>query len=125
MTIRQAGGIVLLGEQVVLRRTPKGEYLFPKGHVEPGETAEDTALREVAEETGLEAEIVAPLGEVSYSYLGDDYRVTMFLLRATRQLREWQAHLGQDVVAVAPEQVPVLLSFENYRQVWSKAEKLL
>ena len=53
MTVRQAGGVVLLGDQVVLRRTARGEYLFPKGHLEEGETEEETALREVAEETGL------------------------------------------------------------------------
>lgn len=125
MVVRQAGGIVLLGDQVVLRRTPKGEYLFPKGHLEPGESAEETARREVEEEVGLEAEIVAPLGEVCFHYQGDDYRVTMFLMRAIRRLPDWQDHLNRDTVVVPRDLVPSLLSFEDYRRLWSQAEKLL
>ncbi len=125
MTVRQAGGVVLLGDQVVLRRTDKGEYLFPKGHLEPGESLEETAVREVAEETGLEAEIVAPLGEIRFHFQRDEYQVTMFLVRAVRQLPEWREHLGRDTVVVPRDQVPRLLSFENYRQLWARAEKLL
>ena len=41
---------------------------LPKGAVEPGETPEQAAVREVSEETGLEAEVVAPLSTVSYDY---------------------------------------------------------
>lgn len=125
MIVEQAGGVVLLGDQVVLRRTAKGEYLFPKGHREPGESMEETARREVAEEVGLEAEIVAPLGEVDFSYQGDDYRVTMFLMRATRRLPEWADHLERDTVVASRDQLPSLLSFESYRRLWSRAEKLL
>ncbi len=125
MAIVQAGGVVLLNGRVVLRRTARGEYLFPKGHAEPGEPLERTALREVAEETGLEAVIVADLGEVSFTYQGEEYQVNFFLMRATRQLPEWQDHRGRDALEVPQEKVENLLSFENYRQVWSRARRLL
>ncbi len=125
MVVRQAGGVVLLGDQVVLRLTPKGEYLFPKGHIDPGETLEETALREVDEETGLRAEIVARLGEVFFSYQGEEYQVTFFLMRATERLPEWEDHLGKDVVVMARERVAAHLSFESYRQIWAEAERLL
>jgi len=125
MTVRQAGGVVLLDGRVVLRRTAKGEYLFPKGHMEPGETAEQTAVREVEEETGLEVAIVADLGEVSFSYQAEEYLVNMFLMRVTRQLPQWQQHAGRDAVAVPLEKVRELLSFDSYRQVWSRAQRLL
>ncbi len=125
MIVKQAGGVVLMGHQVVLRRTARGEYLFPKGHIDPGETEEETARREVAEETGVEAEIVAPLGEIGFSYQGDDYRVAMFLMRVTRWLPDWPEHLARDTVVVPREQVAGLLSFESYRQLWAEAEKLL
>lgn len=125
MIVPQAGGVVMMGDQVVLRRTAKGEYLFPKGHIDPGEIEEETARREVAEETGVEAEIVAPLGEIQFNYQGDDYRVTMFLMRVTRHLPDWPQHLEEDTVVVPREQVAVLLSFESYRQLWARAQTLL
>ncbi len=125
MIVKQAGGVVLMGDQVVLRRTPKGEYLFPKGHMEPGETEEETACREVAEETGVEAEIVAPLGEVSFSYQGDEYRVAMFLMRVTRWLPDWTEHLERDTVVAPRDRVAALLSFESYRQLWARAEQMM
>lgn len=62
VVVRAAGGVVEndLGE--VLMMTRKGWPDLPKGHIDEGETAEQAAVREVAEETGLsEVEIVAPL----------------------------------------------------------------
>lgn len=58
---------VALGEQRD-RLTGERGVRLPKGHLDPGETPEQAALREVAEETGLEARLVAPLGSVSYRY---------------------------------------------------------
>ncbi len=56
-TRRAAGGAQVLG--------------LPKGHIDPGETASQAALREVREETGVEAELVQELGEVRYWYRRD------------------------------------------------------
>ena len=42
--------------------------MIPKGHVEGAETFEQTAIREVAEETGIESEVVSKLGEINYSF---------------------------------------------------------
>ena len=66
-----AGGIVYRRGQesveVALIRSGK-RWGLPKGHVEPGESVEETALREVAEETGLHGEIVTKLGEITYRF---------------------------------------------------------
>lgn len=43
-------------------------WIFPKGHVEKGETSEEAALREVKEETGIEAKIIQKIGETQYFY---------------------------------------------------------
>ena len=125
MIVRQAGGVVLLRDQTVLRHNARGEYLFPKGHVEEGETLEQTALREVTEEVGVEAEIVAELGEVFFPYEGDQVQIVFYLMRATRLLPDWQDHLKTDTALVPWQDARAILSFENYRQLWSRADLLL
>src|SRR3990170_3225115 len=89
-----AGGVVYRrvdsSVQIALaaRRTRKGELAWglPKGAVEPDETAEDAAVREVLEETGLEAEIEDDLGTIRYFYVWEGVRirkqVRFFLMRA-------------------------------------------
>jgi mutator protein MutT len=69
-----AGGVVVRGDDVAViiptRRTAGGAraLALPKGHPEPGETAEQAATREVREEAGVSGDIVQSLGRVGYSY---------------------------------------------------------
>ncbi|HEU4702541.1 MAG TPA: NUDIX hydrolase [Conexibacter sp.] len=71
---RSAGGVVVRGEQAIVivptRRGAQGQKVLalPKGHVDPGETPDQTALREVREETGVDAALVEKLGDVRYFY---------------------------------------------------------
>jgi len=85
-----AGGVLLSGDcRVLLIRTTnlKGEpvWTLPKGLIEPGETPEQAALREVREETGYAAEIVRPLEPVTYWFVREGQkvkkRVDWFLMR--------------------------------------------
>ena len=71
MEIMSAGGVVYRetrdgGEIVVCGRFNTESYHLPKGTPEPGETREETALREVREETGLNVEILRFVGEINY-----------------------------------------------------------
>lgn len=88
-----AGGLVLdpQHENVVLigRLDRKGTLLWsmPKGHIEAGETTEQTAIREVKEETGISARVLAPLGTIDYWFVAERRRVHKtvhhFILEAT------------------------------------------
>ena len=90
-----AGGVVYrrVGDAIEValaaRRTRRGELAWglPKGEIEPDETAEQAAVREVREEAGLEAEIEASLGDIRYFYVWEGVRirkaVRFFLMRAT------------------------------------------
>jgi ADP-ribose pyrophosphatase YjhB (NUDIX family) len=89
-----AGGLVVDGEGPGARAALIGKldrrgrlvWSLPKGHLEPGETLEQTAVREVAEETGIVGEIVQPLGTVDYWFVADGRRIHKtvhhYLLRA-------------------------------------------
>jgi 8-oxo-dGTP pyrophosphatase MutT (NUDIX family) len=50
-------------------------WSLPKGHLEDGETAEDAAIREVEEETGIRGRVVAPLGTIDYWFVAEDRRI--------------------------------------------------
>jgi 8-oxo-dGTP pyrophosphatase MutT (NUDIX family) len=78
-----AGGLVLdrpgpeASGALIGRLDRRGRLLWslPKGHVEPGETEEDTAVREVMEETGIRGAVVGKLGTIDFWFVADGRRI--------------------------------------------------
>ena len=78
-----AGGLVVdrssepLKAAVIARHDRNGGLVWslPKGHLEAGESAEEAAVREVAEETGINGRILGPLGTIDFWFVAPDRRV--------------------------------------------------
>ncbi len=95
------------------------EWLFPKGHVEAGETAEETAVREVLEETGVEAKPLARIGERQFSYKGNTVCVEYYLLSYVRTAGDGERQ--RSVRWCLEGEALALLSFEDGREILRKA----
>jgi len=113
------------------RRTRKGDLAWglPKGLVEKGEAPEETAVREVQEETGLVAEIVEPLGDISYWYVWDEERirkkVTFFLMEAVGGDVSVHDHEMEDVRWFPLQEAGRRASYPSERDVLRRAADAL
>ncbi len=83
-----AGGVVFNKNQVLVLQRKNGNWVLPKGHIERGENIEETAIREVEEETGIKAKIITYIGEINYHapatefHPEEDKKVFWFLMEA-------------------------------------------
>ncbi len=81
-----AGGVVVRGRGAELRvllvtaKYQANQWVFPKGHIEPGETAEQAAVREVEEEAGVVAAIGAPIGTLEFRNARGMVRAQFFVM---------------------------------------------
>ena len=104
-------------------------WSLPKGHLEAGETAEDAAIREVEEETGIRGRVVAPLGTIDYWFVAEDRRIHKtvhhYLLEASGgQLSD--ADLEVDEVAWVPlGELTARLAYAGERRLAETAAGLL
>jgi 8-oxo-dGTP pyrophosphatase MutT (NUDIX family) len=127
LSVEQAGGIVVRpggdGLSVLLVRAKKDPalWIFPKGHIEPGETPEATALRETYEESGVEGEVVAPIGEpIEFDVGAAHVRVHYFLIRA---IAESASPEGREKRWFPVDAARLVLRYENARQLLDGVER--
>ena len=96
-------------------------WTLPKGTPILGESLEETALREVQEETGLRVRIVSPLDSISYTFVQHGTRiyktVHYFLMEPIGGSLEDHDHEFEEVRWVSFQEAPALLSFETERSL--------
>ena len=115
-------GIVVFDDnnRVLIVKQCKGHYGFPKGHVEEGETEEETAIREVKEETNCDAKIIDGF-RFKYSYIvrkdnGEerDKDVILFVGRPiTKDLKPQEGEATDVFFAPIKEAYAILQDFPN------------
>ncbi len=131
-----AGGVVvrrLRGRWMVAAIRPAGRsrpvWALPKGLIDPGEHPEETAVREVAEETGVETVSLGKLGDVRYVYTLHGRRifkvVSFYLLRYRRgrlgSLPPETAHEVDEVRWLPLADAPRLLGYGGEREMAERA----
>jgi 8-oxo-dGTP pyrophosphatase MutT (NUDIX family) len=129
-----AGGLVYRKgknglEVVVCGRTEENLWGLPKGTPDKGESIEETAMREVREETGLDVEIESELGSISYWFArpGVRYHKTVYhyLMRPTGGDTSHHDHEYDIVEWIPAEEAVRRLSYANERMMVEKAIGLI
>ena len=108
---------------------PSGTWALPKGLIDSRENAEETALREVEEETGVRGRSLGKLGDVRYVYTWAGERifkvVSFYLVRyAGGRLGELRPELAHEVAEVRwlpLEEAPQALAYRGEREMAEKA----
>jgi 8-oxo-dGTP pyrophosphatase MutT (NUDIX family) len=132
-----AGGVVVdragpdASAALIGRIDRRGRLLWslPKGHLEAGESPEAAAVREVAEETGITGEVVAPLGSIDFWFVADGQRVHKtvhhyLLVRTAGELSDEDIEVSEVAWVPLPEAM-TRLAYADERALLEKVPGLL
>jgi 8-oxo-dGTP pyrophosphatase MutT (NUDIX family) len=127
-TVKQAGAIVVrhtkTGPLVLLvtaKRNPS-HWIFPKGHIEPGETARQAAVREAEEEAGVAARPLAKAGRTEFDFGASVYMIDYWLAE-TEDMGEPED--GRQLGWYGYKEALTRLTFENMRTLLKRAWRRL
>ena len=131
-----SGGVLFRKENgqtniALIARRDRSIWCLPKGIIEAGESPEQTAEREVAEETGLKGEIVEKIGEVTYWYWSKTDRIRYFKTVHFYLMKHLGGNINEhDFEVEEARWFPIdealqIMTFENERNIVSKATEML
>lgn len=142
--IFSAGGIVIkkneAGPRILVTQHSKHKgWDFPKGHREIYESEEQTALREVEEETGVKAEIIEKVGETKYFYYEEGpssakasegkekvlKTVVFFLMKYVSEGKATTAFEVSGKKWLHLDKVEAQLTFKDTKALWGKARSMI
>jgi 8-oxo-dGTP diphosphatase len=122
--VQQAGAIVVrsgrIGPRILLvtaRRNPDN-WIFPKGHIEDGETRRDAAIREAREEAGVDGDVAALAGSMSFELGSSRYRVYYYVVTTEDRGKERE---GRRLRWYGYRQALRKLTFDETRAMLRKA----
>lgn len=135
-----AGGLVVtiianeFHAAIIARRNRAGrlEWCLPKGHLEGAETPQQAAVREIAEETGIDGEVRRALGTIDYWFTGEGRRIHKvvhhFLLAMTGgylTVENDPDSEAEDVAWVPVGQLASSLTYPNEQRLAAQAQQEL
>ena len=126
MISEKACGCIIFNEhnKVLVEKGKNGNWGFPKGHVEDGETEEETAIREVKEEVNVDVEIEkGPRYQLDYIIKGKESHKTVVYFIAKYKSGKIKIQFEEVVDAkwVSIRKAKELISFENIRDILDRA----
>lgn len=127
-----AGGVVIKeedGQTFVLLIRNKDRYGFPKGNIERTEKKEEAAVREVKEETGVDAEPIEYLGNVEYWYRSGTNTIHKFVYYYLMKYKGGELNPQKEEIEAAEwvpaEEVLDKLSFDKDKKIYNIAMQKL
>jgi 8-oxo-dGTP pyrophosphatase MutT (NUDIX family) len=122
--VPQAGAIALrqrkgsLEAMIVRAKKDPSKWIFPKGHIERGETAEEAAVRELREEAGVDGSADGVIGVSTFQSGTERVEVTFYLVRYSRMVKPSEKREAQ---WCAIEEARRTLSFDDSRRLLDEA----
>ena len=133
-----AGGVVFrdnaeIPEVVIVQIVPELRWQLPKGLIDPGETIEEAALREVREEAGISADLVSPIETIEYWFHADRgsgrKRYHKFVHFFLMRYKHGDVANHDDEVAearwVTTDEALRMLAFKSEREVVERASAMI
>jgi 8-oxo-dGTP pyrophosphatase MutT (NUDIX family) len=107
---------------VVQSNKNRAHWVLAKGHIDPGETPEVTAVRELREEAGVDGEVVATVGDSTFTAAREPVRVRFYLVRRRRDVPPAE---NRGVAWLSYDDARARLTFEDQRRLLDTARDLV